>query len=773
MRCLPRSLLLWPNSNNAQRCGVYVRGLTPGYCISFCYYWMPSHSCPYYDSCRGTRTVSQAVPPHTPEATVSPAPDAAPSSPSFAEAVALRLSGTKWARPSPSDISDPRSNEAAVPRLDRSLAQRLKDLSKDTSGILDSQSPPDLTKGLPGDHTHTPDATASDLIIPSASSTASLAVKSRASRPIGSLRGTLASSEARDTFDSFMSAVLSPQGEVKPSGSAEGLEAAEDKLTETEAAGPDPEDWMANLPGIVDLHARTHPTKTPKFSFDVDFWRGLPVTSPFNLPTAYNFDIYMKAVEEYQRSTGFYASVIPHLATAVELGHRHLTSVQLSRIAARAVRFAANNDQFGDAFDIVESLCKSCGIPPPPGERRVPKASVRLKTPASPLLSYHALVHQLVRVGAANSAGYIVGVMMKRGLDVRSGTLVAVVRALARMGHKSPPLKLPSATPAGPSRVQFVEQGFALLKPSVHRSQFTGVRTAFVVASHAFSRKHTEIDRLYAAIADASIDHGEMIIASLLYHAMLRYARQQYTQDQPETRDLQMRVHDKLLSAVRRAVRDEDPSFSPQVLQENYQALLNVVVTHEDSRFSGLRIGMLGSLFNTLAVCKPSDDEAWVYRAGAFTRVNVYAYVQSFALNALYGVLNRNLTWDRDLLEDDIAALATDELPFVPHGLSRLTYRSLIQYACHVLNSPFLAIELLEHMALEHEPRRDGRLAVILTRYGLHRLAGALSPRALDFISWNPARIHHSAVVAAFPWGGHGGDLFDAELKVSFLAPGA
>ncbi|KAJ3476871.1 hypothetical protein NLI96_g10857 [Meripilus lineatus] len=378
---------------------------------------------------------------------------------------------------------------------------------------------------------------------------------------------------------------------------------------------------------------------------------------------------------------------------------RPMTSAQMSRAAAEAVRLCSNDGQFTPALFVVNSLHRSTKkdamlhtYPEPLHPSDKDMEPIDFGQPVSPRLSAHCLLHALIRAGHTTRATRLSSFMMHQGIRVRTASNEAIISALC--GTQSPSSQT--------FRLQHPPPRIDTLRPSL-RSSNPNTQAAIRITQFARRFGQSRTSKMYSTIISTCIMQGEIIVASLLFVLLVKdwQARSNSVPQEPahEEQSSQSRRSASGLPAVPypstqlRALilRDVEKSYSNILIdpggephfQDSLQALANLASLVEEGL---VHTSSISHLIRALYSCPKGDHQVWISRGETRKLVKAYPYFQR--------VLMRILGSFKGTSQHAL------KLP----RLDTRSYNTLLSYSLRHRLSPALASEVLDHMLTVRKP---------------------------------------------------------------------
>jgi len=408
-----------------------------------------------------------------------------------------------------------------------------------------------------------------------------------------------------------------------------------------------------------------------------------------------------------------------------------LTSAQLSRASAAAVRISVARGDIWDSFHLWNSLRWSMHHYHKPGLNSASRPPFRSPITAfepinfgrtvSTRLSGHCLFHGLLRAGETKKAAMFAEQMMAYGEELHPLSFNILLRQLHPSATHDPHrvhdrLRSLTARPKVPLGPRVLE-----LRNVMPADPFT--RLAVRLLSSAREHRWQRTTGMYESVLRACLFQGEILVASLLLalllkdyqlrHACSRVAAEAGRVGAPDTIAY---VHSKIPDAPSRGFKIL-PSRSSRSLYQSVTEFLEKHCAHVDdplfpeasqalanlaSALDARKIpyANLASLIKVLYSYPQCQRTIWIaLPSGEWQSRNAYRYFHGVLLNLLH-------TLDRHAFD-----LNTSPLP----ALNLESYNALLNYAMRFRHSPELADRVLHHMTELRHPQ----LAPNITTYNI------------------------------------------------------
>ena len=386
-----------------------------------------------------------------------------------------------------------------------------------------------------------------------------------------------------------------------------------------------------------------------------------------------------------------------------------MTSAQMSRVSAHAVRLSVRSGAVMDAVFILNSLYRSIeeklgDFAPLEDIGPMPEGftEIAYSRAVSPRLSNHAFLHAMIRSGHAARAARLAELMMARGTRMQPRTLEALIGALCANPQdklKAKALHFASIAREGP-RPPMLEMNAELVQDPTIRAAIRILQSA-----RNYSQRRTE--HMYATIVKFCILQGEILFGCLLFVMLVKdwQSRQAILADEypipsgeqvpaeQATRTLRMRRFDNnamqpKLSTMGTVLESIESTFEnkPQDTEEEdmFQQALQALACLTSMLEQGLTpFTQLSPLIRVLMACPKVDRKVWIDRYSVPVEVKAYDYFHEILLQIILS------------LKDP------QRPPLKLPPLNRPSYNSLLHYALRHRLSPTLADAILEHMTVK------------------------------------------------------------------------
>ena len=416
-----------------------------------------------------------------------------------------------------------------------------------------------------------------------------------------------------------------------------------------------------------------------------------------------------------------------------------LSSAQISRAAAQAVRLSFATGDIRNAYYIVNSLRLSLlrknnrSLLNIPGVRSQIARFDPIVFPqfASPRLAAHALLHGLIRAGLTSKASQQAHLMMRDGIKIRSGSFDTTLSSL-----------LSKATSSKVSATQRMDEGPAILhlRPSMVSDPCTRCAVRLLLQSHRSRQRRSQ--NAYQSLINACLLQGEILVGSLLFAMVVQEWRlprlvahlgnncedsEAPVEPIRESSRVclghrrypvvpQAQLMHAILSSIDPTMSQEDPDFHTSL-----QALANLAVLLDRRQ---IPFPHIAPLIRALYRCPRMDDLVWIHIDRIPTQVKAYPY--------FHGVLKR-------LMASLPSTYPSQGNYSVLPPLDLNAYNTLLHYALRHRCSPALANDLMMHMTTQ----RQKPLQPDITTYNILLRSGTLIRRH-DVVEYSLAQMRRN-----------------------------
>jgi hypothetical protein len=419
-------------------------------------------------------------------------------------------------------------------------------------------------------------------------------------------------------------------------------------------------------------------------------------------------------------------SGIPPHSTPAPFAVKHLSSSQISRASATAIRISLARGATWDAFHLWHSLRWSALHYYEPLPNSLPRPPFRKPTTAfvpidfgravSTRFAGHCLLHGLLRVGETKTAARLAQKMMTNGEELRPLSFSILLRQLHPSANQNTPRAIYDRFRNRIPRKLPLEPGILDLQNVMPDDPLT--RFAVRLLSNAREHRWQRTTGMYESVLRACLLQGEILVASLLLALLLKdYQLRQACfrvateAERVEAPDAMVYVQSKLPDApsrgfkllpgyrshylyqsvigfLKKHVHVDDPLF-PEVSQ----ALATLALALDDRRIPYTNLAPLIKLLYSYPQCQ---HKVWVtLPSGQRQSLNAYRYFHRVLFDLLCSLPDHR---SRDVGASQFPALNLE------------SYNALLNYAMRFRHSVSLADRVLYQI-------RKHRLAPSMTTY--------------------------------------------------------
>ncbi|KAL4241305.1 hypothetical protein ABKN59_000063 [Abortiporus biennis] len=400
-----------------------------------------------------------------------------------------------------------------------------------------------------------------------------------------------------------------------------------------------------------------------------------------------------------------------------------MSSAQLSRAAAEAVRMCTRVGQFADAVFVLNSLHQS--------QKQHSASSV--KTDFEPIdfgqkvstrLSSHCFLHALIRDGHSKlAAGYAEMMMQEGKIRIRSRTTEVILRTLCQKASKSPfqnPLLTSYITPQ-----KSVDQ--ALFALAICRTGDPCSEAALRILSEARRFGHRRTTIMYDNVISTCLMQGHLIIASLLFVLLVKELKSSPSVSTTEVSSAQVvekMAHPKgppvmpfpspqqLGMISNRIFKALSCNKSTDEYQEALQALANIAMVVETEQ---LHTGRLASFIRALCSHTDTGHTVIIRTQEGHQLINAYQYFQY-------------------ILKLMVEHMKKQNRPEYIRWLDVRAHNTLLNHSLRDRRSCRMANTILEHMCSTRKLKPDIVTLNILLRAGTLLRRNEVSERILSIL---------------------------------------
>ncbi|KAF9558234.1 hypothetical protein CPC08DRAFT_667789 [Agrocybe pediades] len=372
-----------------------------------------------------------------------------------------------------------------------------------------------------------------------------------------------------------------------------------------------------------------------------------------------------------------------------------LSSAELGRAAARAVRLSMQDGNLSDAYLIVNSvryagvLHSAAKLPGIESMENFRSVAIAFNSDVSPRLPSHALLHGLIRSGMADKASNLAEQMMSAGIRVRCATLEAIFTALGQMSRQGSPGGRglpPTAFSLHSSNILRLDQSIT----SDTATQFA-LRLLLLARQSRQRRSH----KMFKALMTLCVINGEIILASLLFGYLVRdwQARELQRLDTPSKYETPRPARGRMQEICELAdfALSEDRKAEHAQLQfkSALQALAYIAYLL-DRRL--IPFSNITPILCSISKCPRTSDKVWVPdENGVPQYIEAYPYLHGVLERLIHSLPTQSANPDSGSPQNSNGDM------MIP--LARASYHTLLHYSLRHRRSIPMAETLLHHMS--------------------------------------------------------------------------
>ncbi|KAL0949057.1 hypothetical protein HGRIS_009156 [Hohenbuehelia grisea] len=452
------------------------------------------------------------------------------------------------------------------------------------------------------------------------------------------------------------------------------------------------------------------------------------------------------------------------------------TPAQLSRAAAQAVRHCCSTGELRNAFYIVNSL--RCNQSRHRGDTEQPRGlhnlvpgfdAIEFEQRVNPRLSYHALLHGLLKQGFPSKATQLATLLIQDGTTLRTRTLGSLASALADASSSSSGNH--SKSPLSVREGHYQHPSILSLESAMIENEHLAHGISLVQQARRYRQKRTR--DMFQALISACLLQGEIIVGSLLFVLLvkdwetrralaLRLGISPNTQEQIPPEQAEHFAEFKYLYS--------ESIFPPKALMNDILAIIDATLSREDVDETSL-VSSLQALTNIAVLLDKQslpfpevavlvrtmyriprvDHKVWVDRGQGPERVAAYVYIHQ-VLKRLIDNLPTNrpaavhsVSWKNNRPAPTRDPESVKLLP----PLDLASYNSLLHYALRHRLSTLLAEKVLAHMTKERYKPLDFDITTfnILIRSGTLMRNSRITQDALQGLRQRKENEHTAIMV--------------------------
>ena len=391
----------------------------------------------------------------------------------------------------------------------------------------------------------------------------------------------------------------------------------------------------------------------------------------------------------------------------------HLSSPQISRASAAAIRISVSRGDTWDGFHLWHSLRWSAFRYRKPGTSSAPQLPFRTPSPFVPIdfgrpvshrLAAHCLLHSLLRAGETKTAAKLTERMMTDGEELHPLSFNTLLCQLNFASSESPQTAHDHLRSTSPRKVHLGPK-ILELQNVMPTNPFT--RIAVRLLNRAREHRWQRTTSMYESVCRTCLIQGEILVASLLLALLLKDYQLRHTCSRvaTEAEDTMSYVQSKIPEVPPRRLklmpyhnshflhqvtdfldkhcaRVEDPLF-PEASQA-----LAILASELDAR--RIPYSNLSTLIKVMYSYPQCQHTVWIkLPSGKRQLRNAHHYFHKVLLNLL-----------RSLPDQGSLDINTSQLP----SLNVTSYNALLHYALRHRHSIPLANRVLHHMTELRKP---------------------------------------------------------------------
>jgi hypothetical protein len=388
----------------------------------------------------------------------------------------------------------------------------------------------------------------------------------------------------------------------------------------------------------------------------------------------------------------------------------HLSSPQISRASATAIRISVARGDIWDSFHLWHSLRWSMSRYRKPGSDFPPRSPLHTPLPFVPIdfarpvstrLAAHCLLHSLLRAGETKTAAILTERMMADGEELHPLSLSTLLRQLHSTSSDSPQTVYNHLR--SPTSHQGVNLGprVSELQNVIPMDPFT--RIAVHLLNNARKHRWQRRTSMYESVLRTCLIQGEILVASLLLALLLKDYQLRHARSRTATEAEGVRAQDTmgshgfkplacrnshfLFQSVTESLQKHSTHIDNPLFSEASQALA-IFASELDAH--KIPYTNLATLIKAMYSYPQCQHTVWVTLPSGKRQSRIaYRYFHEVLLNFLCSLP------DQKLLD-----LNTGQLP----SLDVQSYNALLNYALRHRHSITLANRVLHHMTKLREP---------------------------------------------------------------------
>ena len=448
-------------------------------------------------------------------------------------------------------------------------------------------------------------------------------------------------------------------------------------------------------------------------------------------------------------------SIVPPSTPPMTTSHfeaGHLSSPQISRASAGAIRISVTRGDTWDGFHLWHSLRWSMYRYREPGFSSAPQQPFRTPSPFVPIdfgrpvstrLATHCLLHSLLRAGETKIAAKFTERMMANGEELHPLSFGTLLSQLNLASSESPQAVHDSLRSLTPLRKVHLGKRSLELQNVIPVNPFT--RIAVRLLNKAREHRWQRTTSMYESVYRACLIQGEILVASLLLALLLKDYQLRHACSRAATEaervgalDTMTYVQSKIPEVPSRGHKFL-PHHSSQFLYQRVAQFLDQHCTQvKDPLFSEASQGLailaseldarripypnLATLIKVMYSYPQCQHTVWITLPTGERRLrNAYRYFNDVLLNLVRSLPDRGL---RDLNNRRLPLLNVE------------SYNALLHYALRHRHSLALANRVLHHMTEYRKLAPNTSTYNILLRSSTLMRRNDIAERVSETMSW-------------------------------------
>ena len=395
----------------------------------------------------------------------------------------------------------------------------------------------------------------------------------------------------------------------------------------------------------------------------------------------------------------------------------HLSSPQISRTSAAAIRISVARGNTWDGFHLWHSLRwsmyhyrkPSSSTPQLPFRAPSPFVPIDFGRPVSSRLAAHCLLHSLLRAGEIEVAAKLTEQMMADGEELRPLSFNSLFRQLNFASSKSPQTAYDRLRSSfSPRKVQLGPK-ILELQNVMPMNPFTHIAVRLLI--RARKNRWQRSTGMYDVVFRACLTQGEIIVASLLLVLLLKDFQLRKACSRAATKAEKQGRQDT--TAYVHSIVPEAPFRGRKLLPRyNSHFLFHRVAYFLDKHCTQVEDPLFSEASQALAILASELDARRIPYTNLSTLIKVmYSYPQCqhtvwITLPSGERQLRNAYRYFHGVLHDILLSLqgSTDLNTRRPPAMSLYAYNALLNYALRYRHSLTLANHVLQHMSESRNP---------------------------------------------------------------------